>query len=489
MSIAPKSRPVFQLTSVIKTAKYFFGDEYKQFPVIILGIRPNNNRVGFFDDSAVVLRTANNNLKAFNFNTDPSAYVMRGESKSVLKLGVHFFKYSYHHKYDNKKRYQALRPNTLNEQLPVWRINKNGFGFYSSVGQSTNIHKGGVNSTWSEGCQTVFFDQYLEFLKMVGEPLGVKNITDRIERVPNNAIFDGIGNIPYILIEQRDYDYIQSLSENDFDTLLDIAYQVKRFVGVPKNQPQVPTGLQVSTQASVVPNNTLELIENAVEAQHAHDLDNLEIDDAAENAPDPAFVNSKFEDDFSRRFESLQSEASKPTIEFKLDSSFTEPFKNLDNIKIPSYIEKASRVENSTAQTETSTAKQTQTIPTTAPPVSGFSETFRAWFNWLLSLPLIGAILLAIQNYIVSGEFDLSQIIVPFLEFLKTIFPNLVWLIGFYTAYKIITGWKKQQSFQKQMEINGDKSKNNIEVITDCFPLKKTFIQHCKDKIKSIFGH
>lgn len=130
---------------------------------------------------------------------------------------------------------------------------------------------------------------------------------------------------------------------------------------------------------------------------------------------------------------------------------------------------------------------ETKEIPMVAPPGQKFGENLRSWLNWLVGLPLIGSLFLGIQNYFTSGEFDLYQFIQPILNFLITVFPNLTWILGFYTGYKTITSVVKQLGFQKQMKINADPSLNDIKVLPN--PIGSTFekVESIKDKITKIF--
>lgn len=227
------ARPIIKQTSAEKCFRYFFGDDWKKFPIIELAIRNEHNRINYFDDELFVQSNKLQRSKTFNWNTDPSAYVLRGQPKAILRTGVHFYKLSYHHIWNDAKRYVALRPNTPGESLPVWRMVNGKLSL--SQGVAIDQHAGGEQTTGSEGCQTAPRSQYAEFITFFGETFGVKFPLGVI-RKPDQAFVKGIGNIPYILITQQQFDYIMNLPEDRFDSAQDIEYQAKNFVNVPKVQ-------------------------------------------------------------------------------------------------------------------------------------------------------------------------------------------------------------------------------------------------------------
>ena len=152
--------------------------------VKLLGIRgyykktmgdPTKNDRGLYDDAIFVLSPRT--FKSFNANTDPSAY---RKGVAVLKPGVHYYKKGKHGISKPGGGYNALRPATKNEQLPVTR---DGEG--DSLGVAINIHRGSYTTTSSLGCQTIFPSQWQEFINLVYQEMG----------------FEKQDKIPYILVE------------------------------------------------------------------------------------------------------------------------------------------------------------------------------------------------------------------------------------------------------------------------------------------------
>jgi lysozyme len=133
-------------------------------PVFLVGLRgyyldtmgkPNVNDRGIYDD-AIILVSPTAYLTC-NANCDPSAF---RAGIATLKPGVHWFKKGRHGLSKGPgKSYPAFRPDNAEEKLPVTRDGQSG----DKWGIAINIHKGSRNSTSSEGCQTVFPDQWLAF--------------------------------------------------------------------------------------------------------------------------------------------------------------------------------------------------------------------------------------------------------------------------------------------------------------------------------------
>jgi lysozyme len=134
--------------------------------VYLIGIRgyymntmgaPGANDRGIYDDC--ICLAAPNLFLTFNANTDPSVF---RESIATLIPGRHLYKPG-KHKISGPNPYPALRPATPDESLPVTRDGKEGI----FKGIAINIHKGGYNTTSSEGCQTIYPDQWKEFIDNV----------------------------------------------------------------------------------------------------------------------------------------------------------------------------------------------------------------------------------------------------------------------------------------------------------------------------------
>lgn len=113
--------------------------------------KPGQNDVGLYDDAIVLISPTA--FVTFNANTDPSK---QSPAVATLAPGVHRYRKG-KHGISRGPGYPAFRPATAGEKLPVTRGGK------PSVGVAINIHKGGINSTSSEGCQTIVPDQWAAF--------------------------------------------------------------------------------------------------------------------------------------------------------------------------------------------------------------------------------------------------------------------------------------------------------------------------------------
>lgn len=177
------TRPKITVQDALKIAK----DNGVTDQVFIIGIRgyyknsmgkPGQNDRGIYDDAIILVGPEY--YETFNGNTDPSKF-----RPGIAKLlpGVHRFKKGNHGISRPGGGYPAFRPATPDESLPVSRDGKTGV----FKGFAINIHKGSINSTSSEGCQTIYPDQWIEF--------------------KDNAYLQmdlaGQKTIPYILIEQQ----------------------------------------------------------------------------------------------------------------------------------------------------------------------------------------------------------------------------------------------------------------------------------------------
>lgn len=140
--------------------------------VILIGIRgyyqdtmgkPGQNDRGIYDDAICIV--APNLFLAFNANTDPSVF---RAGIATLIPGKHMYKKGKHGISKPGGGYDAFRPATPDESLPVTRDGKEGI----SKGVAINIHKGSINSTSSEGCQTIYPDQWKEFQETVYKQVG-----------------------------------------------------------------------------------------------------------------------------------------------------------------------------------------------------------------------------------------------------------------------------------------------------------------------------
>lgn len=138
--------------------------------VILLGIRgyykdtmgkPGVNDLNLYDDAICIISP--DYFGAFNANTDPSKQT---PGIATLKPGIHPYRKGNHGISRPGGGYPALRPATIGEKLPVMRDGRD------SIGIAINIHKGGFNTTSSLGCQTIYPDQWSEFINKVYEEMG-----------------------------------------------------------------------------------------------------------------------------------------------------------------------------------------------------------------------------------------------------------------------------------------------------------------------------
>ncbi len=154
-----------------------------QYKVVLLGMRgyykktmgnPDKNDIGLYDDAIFVLSTEA--FASYNANTDPSNNDKIG--RATLKPGVWMYKKG-KHGISRKRPYSAL---VQAKEVTVKREKKGEeTGFFA-----INIHKGGLNTTGSEGCQTIYYLQWSSFINLVYEQM------TRFKQI----------EIPYILIEE-----------------------------------------------------------------------------------------------------------------------------------------------------------------------------------------------------------------------------------------------------------------------------------------------
>lgn len=156
--------------------------------VIVVGVRgyysdtmgaPGKNDRGIYDDAIFVIGP--DTYASFNANTDPSAW--RPGIASLLP-GVHWYRPGNHGITRPGGGYPAFRPATKSEALPVRRDGESAVPS-SRPGIAINIHRGGYNTTSSEGCQTIHPSQWDAFHALV---------TMQLKRT-------GSTRFPYVLID------------------------------------------------------------------------------------------------------------------------------------------------------------------------------------------------------------------------------------------------------------------------------------------------
>lgn len=140
---------------------------------------PSKNDRGIYDDCVAVV--GGSVFKTFNANTDPS---VSRPGIAILRPGIHLYRKGKHGISRPGGGYPALRPATPGERLPV---DRDGIP-QPRAGVAINIHKGSRHSTSSEGCQTIYPDQWPEFISTVYA------LMDRISAT----------RIPYVLITEEE---------------------------------------------------------------------------------------------------------------------------------------------------------------------------------------------------------------------------------------------------------------------------------------------
>jgi len=174
--IVPASRPEMDITEAT-TLLAAYG---VKAPAII-GIRgyfeSGDNKRGIFDDAIAILTPRT--YRTFNGNTDPSS-PDTDTRLATLAPGVWDFKLGLHHP-GTPKEYPCLV-----QAGPVTVLRDNGV---KETGEFyIHIHHGGLNTTTSEGCQTIYLPQWPEFFQLVKAEMQFYNIA----------------RIPYVLTVRED---------------------------------------------------------------------------------------------------------------------------------------------------------------------------------------------------------------------------------------------------------------------------------------------
>lgn len=144
----------------IKEARKILEENGVTEKLALLGIRGyrGRNRRGIYDDLIAIVSPGG--LYTYQANTDPS---IQRQGIATLKPGVHQYKRGKHGLKKPDGGYDALRPATPGEELPVTRDGEAN----PRPGVAINIHRGGYNTTSSEGCQTIEPGEWSGFISKV----------------------------------------------------------------------------------------------------------------------------------------------------------------------------------------------------------------------------------------------------------------------------------------------------------------------------------
>lgn len=121
---------------------------------------PGGSGRGLYDDAIFVVGPET--FVAFNANADPSRF--RAGIASLIP-GWYPYRPGNHGISRAGGGYPAFRPATRGEALPVYRDGEEGRSKRDGI--AINIHRGGWNSTSSEGCQTIHPAQWDAFHALV----------------------------------------------------------------------------------------------------------------------------------------------------------------------------------------------------------------------------------------------------------------------------------------------------------------------------------
>jgi lysozyme len=132
--------------------------------------QPGKNDYGIYDDAIFIVTPEG--MSAWNGNTDPSRIGWNpgaGKYMARLKPGVWQFRRLKHHP-GRPDGYMAFGQG--DKPVTVERIREDGTVARTETGCfGINLHRGGVNGTSSEGCQTVPRDQWPLFDRTLAEAL------------------------------------------------------------------------------------------------------------------------------------------------------------------------------------------------------------------------------------------------------------------------------------------------------------------------------
>jgi len=146
--------------------------------------RPGANDRGIYDD-AIFIVARGLHFSSYNANTDPSGYragTGKGAAKGMASLKAGLWRA--HRLGLHKGQYEALV-----QGGNAVTVTRDGNPPYDDTGWfGINIHRGGFNTTSSEGCQTIHPSQWGAF---------IANVEDLAERLGRRSAI-----IPYALLEE-----------------------------------------------------------------------------------------------------------------------------------------------------------------------------------------------------------------------------------------------------------------------------------------------
>ncbi|MGL5935898.1 MAG: hypothetical protein ACRCZI_09790 [Cetobacterium sp.] len=193
--MTPSNRPQMLEADLIRIANAS-GLYLSESPMFLVGYRgyyrdtmglPGVNDRGIYDDAMFLM--SREIFVAYNANCDPSRVrrgkgVGAGKGMANLKLGL----WRAHRFGKHRNQYEAL----IQTGGPVTVIRDGLTHNYEDTGYfGINIHKGGYNTTSSEGCQTIHPNQWNSF---------IANCHDQAKRIYGRVWRSA--TIPYLLVEK-----------------------------------------------------------------------------------------------------------------------------------------------------------------------------------------------------------------------------------------------------------------------------------------------